>query len=135
MVVIGWQFQLNKPKHSRFPFILQVALLHTSTLSVLFITDYVSDTSSPVVSLAMKTFSDTNGLLNGPEDSESKTLEDLGNRPLFVMTRNARITAINSQTGKIVTSQSMYPEKDSTAISMYIIGKYIKVEKKVNSLL
>ncbi|KAB1217722.1 Syntaxin-binding protein 5-like [Morella rubra] len=100
----------------------RVALLHTSTLSVLFITDYVSDTSSPVVSLAMKTFSDTNGLINRPEDSESKTLEDLGNRPLFVMTRNARITAINSQTGKIVTSQSMYPEKDSTAISMYIIG-------------
>lgn len=99
----------------------RVALLHTSTLSVLFITDYVSDTSSPVVSLAMKTFSDTNGLINRPEDSESKTLEDLGNRPLFVMTRNARITAINSQTGKIVTSQSMYPEKDSTAISMYII--------------
>lgn len=99
----------------------RVAVLDTSTLSVLFFTDCVSDSNSPVISLAVKTFSDTDSLINSPEDSESKTLNNLGKGLVFTMTRDAHFVVIDSVTGNIVTSQSMHPKTDSIAISMYII--------------
>ncbi|XP_024184109.1 uncharacterized protein LOC112189069 isoform X1 [Rosa chinensis] len=74
----------------------RVAMLDISTSSVLFLTDSVSNSSSPVICLSVKSFSDTNSISqspkgsesknstdpqNGmnPKDSESKTLSDSGN--------------------------------------------------------
>ncbi|KAH7548383.1 hypothetical protein JRO89_XS14G0111900 [Xanthoceras sorbifolium] len=68
----------------------RVAMLDISTLSVLFLTDSISDSSSPVISLAVKSFSDTNSVVNNggnlfsdmsidkhslssPQNSEAKT--------------------------------------------------------------
>ncbi|XP_075671300.1 uncharacterized protein LOC142640875 isoform X2 [Castanea sativa] len=99
----------------------RVAVLDTSTLSVLFFTDSVSDSNTPVISLAVKTFSDTNSLVNSPEDSESKSLNNLGKGLVFTMTRNAHIVVMDSATGNIVTSQSLHLKTDSIAISMYIL--------------
>nr|XP_023903729.1 uncharacterized protein LOC112015552 isoform X4 [Quercus suber] len=99
----------------------QVAVLDTSTLSVLFFTDSVSDSNTPVISLAVKTFSDTNSLVNSPEDSESKSSNNLGKGLVFTMTRNAHIVVMDGATGNIVTSQSLHLKTDSIAISMYIL--------------
>lgn len=107
---------------------LQVAVLDISTQSVLFVTDCVTNSSAPVISLAVKTFSDTN-VINSPEDSESKTSKNLGQELVFVMTSNAHIIVMDSETGNMVSSWSMNPEKDSAAISMYMIGKYIQWSK------
>lgn len=128
-LLIG-NFSLISFMDSHFSFILQVAVLDTSTLSVLFFTDCVSDSNSPVISLAVKTFSDTDSLINSPEDSESKTSNNLGKGLVFTMTRDAHFVVIDSVTGNIVTSQLMHPKTDSIAISMYIIGKYSQLRRK-----
>lgn len=103
-------------------------MLDISTQSVLFVTECVTNSSAPVISLAVKTFSDTN-VINSPEDSESKTSKNLGQELVFVMTSNAHIIVMDSETGNMVSSWSMNPEKDSAAISMYMIGKYIQWSK------
>ena len=41
-------------------------------------TNCVSDSNTPVISLAVKTFSNTNSLVNNPENSESKSSNNLG---------------------------------------------------------
>nr|XP_011469925.1 PREDICTED: uncharacterized protein LOC101299721 isoform X2 [Fragaria vesca subsp. vesca] len=74
----------------------QVAMLDISTSSVLFLTDTVSNSSSAVICLHVKSFSDTNSLSQSslgsesknstdpeigmkPKDSESETVSDSGN--------------------------------------------------------
>ena len=128
-VVVDWKFQLNKFKNSHFPFILQVAVLDTSTLSFLFLTDCLSESRSPIISLTVKTLSDSNSLIKTTEVSESETPENLGKGLVFVMTRDAHLIVIDSATCKMVTIQSMSPKKDSTAVSMHIIGKYFHWRK------
>lgn len=107
---------------------LQVAVLDISTQSVLFVTECVTNSSASVISLAVKTFSDTD-VISSPENSESKTSKNLGQELVFVMTSNAHIIVMDSETGKMVSSWPMNPEKNSAAISMYIIGKYIQGSK------
>ena len=128
-MLIG-NFRLISFTDSHFSFILQVAVLDTSTLSVLFFTDSVSDSNTPVISLAVKTFSDTNSLVNSPGDTESKSSNNLGKGLVFTMSRNAHIVVMDSATGNIVTSQSLHVKTDSIAISMYILGKYSQLGKK-----
>lgn len=101
----------------------QVAMLDIRTLSVLFITDSVSDPNSPIISLAVKSFLDTSSLIDSPKDSDSNTLNDPKKGLMFYMTKDAHIVVCDSSSGHFLTSQSIQP-KDSTAISMYIIGKY-----------
>ncbi|KAM5556697.1 hypothetical protein ABKV19_024201 [Rosa sericea] len=54
----------------------RVAMLDISTSSVLFLTDSVSNSSSPVICLSVKSFSDTNSLSQSPKGSESKNSTD-----------------------------------------------------------
>ncbi|KAK0586613.1 hypothetical protein LWI29_009696 [Acer saccharum] len=51
----------------------RVAMLDISTLSVLFLTDSISYSSSPVRSLAVKSFSDTNSIANSTKDPNINT--------------------------------------------------------------
>ncbi|PQQ14007.1 lethal(2) giant larvae protein homolog SRO77-like isoform X1 [Prunus yedoensis var. nudiflora] len=99
----------------------RVAMLDISTLSVLFLTDSVSNSSSPVICLAMKSFSDTGSSLQSPENSESKNLGDPGNGLTFIMTRNGHIVVIDSSSGNMISSWPMHSQKESTAVSMHLI--------------
>lgn len=114
----------------------RVAVLDTSTLSFLFLTDCLSCSRSPIISLTAKTFSDSNSLINITDVSESETPENLGNGLVFVMTRDAHIIVIDSATCNMVTIQSMSPTKDSTAVSMHIIdgSNFIPETRKKHSL-
>ncbi|KAF9674595.1 hypothetical protein SADUNF_Sadunf10G0143400 [Salix dunnii] len=99
----------------------QVALLDTSTSSVLFVTDSLSGSSSPVNSLAVKLFSDSSELINNQEDTESKTMEDHLRLEIFAMTKDAHIVLIDGNTGGIISSQSIKSEKEVISPSMYIL--------------
>ncbi|XP_062156010.1 uncharacterized protein LOC133863892 isoform X2 [Alnus glutinosa] len=114
----------------------RVAVLDTSTLSFLFLTDCLSDSRSPIISLTVKTFSDSNSLINITEVSESETPENLGNGLVLVMTRDAHIIVIDSATCNMVTIQSMSPKKNSAAVSMHIIdgSNFIPEMRKKHSL-
>ncbi|CAK7325876.1 unnamed protein product [Dovyalis caffra] len=101
----------------------RVAMLDTSTSSVLFLTDSLSGSSSPVNSLAVKLFSDSSDLVNNPEDTESKSMEDHAWSEVFAMTKDAHIVVIDGNAGGILCSQSVKSEKKLVSPSMYIIGK------------
>lgn len=97
-------------------------MLDISTLSVLFITDSLSNSNSPVLYLAVKSLPDTSNLITSPKDSGINTKKEA----LFFMTKDARIVICDSTTGHILSSQSIH-QKESNAIYMYIIGKYFQL--------
>ncbi|TXG50110.1 hypothetical protein EZV62_025985 [Acer yangbiense] len=69
----------------------RVAMLDISTLSVLFLMDSISDSSSPVRSLAVKSFSDTNSIANSTKDSNINTSTDSTKSVVFFMTKDGHI--------------------------------------------
>ncbi|GAV76073.1 Synaptobrevin domain-containing protein [Cephalotus follicularis] len=99
----------------------RVAMLDITALSILYLTDSMSDSSSPVNSLAMKIIHDSDSFLRIPNDSESRSSENKEQSVVFVMTKDAHIVIVDSTTGNIVSSQSLNPKKDSVAIALYII--------------
>ncbi|KAK3229058.1 hypothetical protein Dsin_000939 [Dipteronia sinensis] len=107
----------------------RVAMLDISTLSVLFLTDSISDSSSPVRSLAVKSFSDTNSIANSTKDSNINTSTDSTKSVVFFMTKDGHIVVCDSTTGFILASQSIH-SKESSVISMYILGKYFQLERE-----
>lgn len=108
--------------NSFFNFAFQVAVLDISSSSVLFLTDSVSDSSSPVISLGVKSFPNTNNSINSLKDSNLDTSENPTRNVVFFMTKDGHIVVCDSTTGKILASQSLHL-KESSAISMYILGE------------
>ncbi|XP_024024685.1 uncharacterized protein LOC21391078 isoform X2 [Morus notabilis] len=98
----------------------QVAMLDIGALSILFLTDAASETSSPITSLGVRSFLDAHGI-ESRQDSQSEILEDSERGVLFIMTRNAHIIVRDITNGKLISSQPLHPKKDFIAISMYII--------------
>ena len=105
-------------------------MLDISTFSVLFITDSLSHSNCPVSSFAMKSFTDTDTLVNGPKDSISTTLNDDEKWLAFKMTKDAYLAVLDGTTGHMVSSQSIPLKTESSAISMYILGKYFPLGRK-----
>ncbi|KAK6122036.1 hypothetical protein DH2020_044219 [Rehmannia glutinosa] len=103
----------------------QVAVLDTSSPSVLFITDIVSSSSSPVISLVVKTSPDTheNSVKNPDNQTESESATEIA----FILTRDAHMVLMDSITGNMISSLPMHPKEKSIAINMYLLGKYAPV--------
>lgn len=99
----------------------KVAMLDLSTLSVLFLTDSVSNSRSPVKALAVKSFSDTISSVSNPEDIESKSKADHVESEVFIMTKDAHILVLDDNNGSILCSQSLQSEAELSVISMHII--------------
>lgn len=97
-------------------------MLDVSTSSVLFLTNTEYKTSSAVVSLNAK-FSDICSL-NIAQESVSDISDDPRKGPVFIMTRDANLVVMDTETGNVVCNRTMNPKVKSNAISMHIIGKY-----------
>ncbi|KAL6980725.1 hypothetical protein U1Q18_022362 [Sarracenia purpurea var. burkii] len=95
----------------------RVAMLDTSSLSVLFFTDCLSSSSSPVISIAVQTFPNSHSNLDHSENNRSN---EPTKEPIFILTRDAHIVVMDSTTGKMFISPLMHPT-ESTAISIYIL--------------
>lgn len=115
-----------RPRIYFFTFVFQVAMLDISTFSVLFITDSLSNSNSPVLYLAVKSLSDTSNLTISPKDSDINTSNDTKKEALFFMTKDAHIVVCDSTTGHIFFSRSIH-HQESNAIYMCIIGKYFQL--------
>jgi syntaxin-binding protein 5 len=100
----------------------QVAMLDTSTSSVLFLTDSLSGSSLPVKSLAV--FSNCIDLINNSEDTGSTIVEDHVSLKVFAMTKDACIVVMDGNNGGILCSQSIKSATELISPSIYIIGKY-----------
>lgn len=93
----------------------QVAMVETSALSVLFLTDTLCSSSS-IISLAVKTLPDTESL----RQSEIGTSNESTKEVAFILTRDSHVVLVDSSTGKMI-SQPIHPMEESTAVSLYII--------------
>lgn len=108
-------------------------MLDISTSSVLFVTDGVSELSSPIATLHLNSMV-ANSLKQSPKDSQSEILNDPEKEVMFIMTRNADIIIRDGTTGTLISSLPMRPKNDSTVISMYIIGKYLQKRKTKSNI-
>ncbi|XP_048231626.1 uncharacterized protein LOC8265361 isoform X2 [Ricinus communis] len=99
----------------------KVAMLDIITFSVLYLTNSVSNSESPVKSLAVKSFSDTLSSISNPEFIESKIKSDPGKSELIIVTKDAHVVVVDDNSGSIISSQSVLSEKESNVISMHII--------------
>ncbi|KAI3470889.1 hypothetical protein Pfo_027552 [Paulownia fortunei] len=97
----------------------QVAVLDTSSPSVLYVTDCVSSSRSPVISLAVKTSSGTNE--NSVKNPDNRTESESATEIAFVLTRDAHMVLMDSTTGNMISSQPVHPKENSIAISMYLL--------------
>ncbi|XP_072975258.1 uncharacterized protein [Typha angustifolia] len=99
----------------------QVAMLDVCELSVMFCTDCASGANSPVISLSIQDIYGSTAPVDSPQkvspDSLKNTME-----VLIILTKDARVTIVDSTTGVIISSQSLC-QKQSSAISMYVIDR------------
>lgn len=92
------------------------------SLSVLFLIDGVPSSSSPITSLVWKQQACFQSAINSPRKPETPS----GNSHeeiLFILSSDGKISVVEGDTGKTVSNRPLHL-KESTAISMYIIGKY-----------
>ncbi|KAF8395898.1 hypothetical protein HHK36_019853 [Tetracentron sinense] len=69
----------------------RVAVLDISSLSVLFLKDCVSGSSSPVISIVVKAFTSIRCLINSPKHSRSKSPDDPAEGIMFILTRDTTL--------------------------------------------
>ncbi|KAA8534064.1 hypothetical protein F0562_031743 [Nyssa sinensis] len=105
----------------------KVVMLDISSASVLFLTDCVTSSSSPAISLAVKTFPDPHN--NSMDHPENRTSNESAREAVFILTRDAHIVIMDSTTGNMIRSQLMHPNKESAAISIYILEDNISVSE------
>lgn len=100
------------------------------TMSLLFNFSDCSAAKSEIISFSSQIIPYTvpNSTKNSsPENSSTKDTKDSAKEieVLFVLTRDAHVSIVNSITGDIMSSMTLHhPKKESTAISMLVIGKW-----------
>ncbi|XP_031095683.1 uncharacterized protein LOC115999882 isoform X1 [Ipomoea triloba] len=98
----------------------QVAVLDVDSPSVLFLTDCVSSSRSPITSLSVKTFPGIRQDILNPECAASyKVAEELA----FALTRDGHIILMDSNTGNVINSQPVHPDKVTTSVSLHILAE------------
>lgn len=93
-----------------------------TSLSVLFLIDGVPSSTSPITTMVWKQQACFQSALNSPKQPETpsgNSLEEI----LFVLSQDGKINVVEGDTGKMISSRPIHV-KESTAISMYVIGKY-----------
>lgn len=96
-------------------------MVDLSSSKLLYLKDCISRSSSSVISLTVKSFPDT--LDNSLGLSKDKKSAEPADEIAFVLTRDAQITVIDSTRGDIITALPTQPKTQSTALSLYIVGK------------
>ncbi|CAI0416020.1 unnamed protein product [Linum tenue] len=99
----------------------RVALLDINTYSILFLTDSMSNSCSPIKLLDMRPSTETTSVIKDVGQSESKCMGNNANQEVFVVTKDGQFVLLDGNTGNIVFSQSLKAEEESTVISMHII--------------
>lgn len=101
----------------------QVAVLDMNSLSVLLLMDCISGSSSPVISIIWRSIIDSHTLAKSPKQFEADFHSDPSKELMFILTKDSKVIVIDGSTGNTTSSGPMHLKKESTAISMYVIGK------------
>nr|XP_043636522.1 uncharacterized protein LOC122607576 [Erigeron canadensis] len=113
----------------------KAVVLDVQSSSILLITDCFASSSSPVVSVAMKTYLPTD--TDDHEQSGDTSPSDPDKEMAFILTKDAHITLVDSSSGNKICSQLVNP-KESAAISISLLDEKYSVrglseENPVNS--
>ncbi|XP_050381302.1 uncharacterized protein LOC126798390 isoform X2 [Argentina anserina] len=106
-----------------------VAMLDTSSLSILFFIKVASLSSSPVISMSWKEITNPQGFLKSSKLSETKSQVHPAEEVIFILTKDANIHLICGNTGNMIIPRPWQLKKESVAISMYIIDGRISASK------
>ncbi|KAK4756041.1 hypothetical protein SAY87_009798 [Trapa incisa] len=99
----------------------QVAMIDTTSMSVINLTDAISN-SSPVIFLSVNSYSDTR-ISQG--NTESNSVNDSDNSLIFALTEDVSVAVLDTARGNLIATQT-HSEKNSSAISLHIIeGNYL----------
>ncbi|KAM7467960.1 hypothetical protein LguiB_015522 [Lonicera macranthoides] len=101
----------------------QVAVLDMNSLSVLFLTGCVSTPTSPVISIAWKTYMRSDGHSKSSKESqpESKVPDGPPKELMFLLTKDSKVYVIDAGSGSMTGARPMHMKKDSAVISMYVM--------------
>ncbi|XP_062186584.1 uncharacterized protein LOC133890151 isoform X2 [Phragmites australis] len=97
----------------------QVAMFDPSQLSIIFAVDCASGTNSPVVSLSINSIA-ASATKEDQSKKESKKSAKLPRDVLLSLTKDARVTVLDTTTGVMINSH-LLDQKQSSAVSMYVI--------------
>lgn len=114
----------NLKRFLKFIYSFQLAVIDMSMLSVAFILNDVSCSSSPVVSVTWKEQTNSHSLVNSPKHSETETLINSAKEVMLILTKDTKIKVIDGCNGNVINTRPWSLKKESIAISMYVIGKY-----------
>ncbi|KAM1597810.1 hypothetical protein EV1_032583 [Malus domestica] len=109
-----------------------VAVLDTSSFSVLFFIKDASFSSSPVISMTWKELTNSQWLLKSPKVSETKSTANLAEEVMFVLTKDANIHVIDGNAGNLIIPQPWHLKKESIALSMYVIDGRVSMSENVS---
>uniref|UniRef100_A0A2P2M1C2 Uncharacterized protein LOC105111170 isoform X1 n=1 Tax=Rhizophora mucronata TaxID=61149 RepID=A0A2P2M1C2_RHIMU len=98
----------------------RVAVLDMTSPSVLFFTDSVSPSSTPVIAVSLIKYVNTPSVVRSPKHSEPNIPSNSKEEIMLLLSRDATITIFNSDSGGLISSHQFHPGKKSIAIS---IGK------------
>ncbi|XP_062002443.1 uncharacterized protein LOC133720246 [Rosa rugosa] len=106
-----------------------VAMLDTSSLSILFFIKDAYFSSSPIISMTWKEITNPQGLLKSSKLSETKSPVHPAEEVMFILTKDANIHLICGNTGNMIIPRPWHLKKESIAISMYVIDGRISASK------
>ena len=87
-------------------------MLDLTSMSLLFRVDHSFILGSPIYSLDMRVLEHVNAPVKG-----------ITSDVLFILAKNAHVISVDGVSGNILSPKPIHPQKESTAISMYVIGK------------
>ncbi|KAF5794992.1 putative transcription factor WD40-like family [Helianthus annuus] len=102
----------------------KAAVLDVISSSVLFLTDCLVSNGSPIVSITVKTYSQTD--TDDPKQSGDTSSKDTEKEVAFILTKDAQVILVDINSGDKICCQSVSP-KESTAISIYLLDEKFAV--------
>lgn len=88
---------------------------------MLFLTE--AQQLSSVISLDMRTLRNGHDTNVNKQHSESEELSEPAKEIIFVLRGDSHFSVLDSTTGSVVCSHSVSSGEESSAVSMYILGK------------
>ncbi|KAK8617271.1 hypothetical protein V6N13_080189 [Hibiscus sabdariffa] len=99
----------------------RVAVLDVCSPSILFVTDRISSSGSPIISLSWLELKNAHSHVQSKEQSETEVAVEPEAEIIFILTKDAEIFSIDGANGEMIHPHPWHLKKEETALSMYII--------------
>ncbi|GMI79923.1 Tomosyn [Hibiscus trionum] len=105
----------------------RVAVLDVCSPSILFVTDCISSSSSPIISLSWLEFRNAHSHVQSKEQSEREVAVEPEAETIFILTKDVEISSIDGANGEMIHPHPWHLKIEETALSMHIIGNRFPV--------